>query len=265
MKSLEEITSKYDIRMKLSCCTHYNSSEYQLGYLIFPVFKAAKCKNCGAIQLICNPFLQKIFKIFFAPFWNKEMKEDEGYCIDTEALTNNQCFIIDGDSEETIRDFLLICKGISPNKGSVNSVYVFSTDEIIQLISSVCGWRGKLDENFKNFYKDLSPVLNNTPWGNTSLQMIKAKMSEIHNGIILIKINEKDDIKEYANYFNAKTVVIANDDKIYDSYDIIVNNAQSLSDLKCQAEIFMLEAMSNKINLMEGKETSGKFAPVFYI
>jgi len=52
------------------CCTHYHSDTYSDGHVILPAFKVKMCDNCGEVHLVCNDFLQAIFEIFLAPFWN---------------------------------------------------------------------------------------------------------------------------------------------------------------------------------------------------
>lgn len=52
------------------CCTHYNTSVYTLGYVMYKPFKVAYCENCGELHLICNNFLSFLFEHIFSHFWD---------------------------------------------------------------------------------------------------------------------------------------------------------------------------------------------------
>jgi hypothetical protein len=52
------------------CCTHYKTSVYSLGYVLFKPFKIAYCENCGEVHLICNNFLSFLFEHVFSYFWD---------------------------------------------------------------------------------------------------------------------------------------------------------------------------------------------------
>ena len=53
-----------------SCCTHYKTNEYELGYAMYKPFKVLYCKNCETTHLICNKFLAFIFNHFLSYFWD---------------------------------------------------------------------------------------------------------------------------------------------------------------------------------------------------
>jgi len=52
------------------CCTHYDSSDYSVGYVMLPIFKVKICENCGDVTMICNSILQRVFALLFLPFWH---------------------------------------------------------------------------------------------------------------------------------------------------------------------------------------------------
>lgn len=59
--------------MNYDCCTHYNSKDYDYGYVQLKCFKIAVCRNCGETQLTCNPLLAFIWEVVFSHFWNGEV------------------------------------------------------------------------------------------------------------------------------------------------------------------------------------------------
>jgi len=60
------------------CC---NEPSYKRAYIVFKIFKAKYCVNCGEVTMDCSPVLEWIFMHIFAHFWfgtvtvtNKEVK-----------------------------------------------------------------------------------------------------------------------------------------------------------------------------------------------
>lgn len=59
----------------IGCCTHYQGTfEYILAYSMLKCFKFVVCKDCNTAYFIGSKFKFNIFNIFFAPFWNGNMK-----------------------------------------------------------------------------------------------------------------------------------------------------------------------------------------------
>ena len=40
------------------------------GWAILPCFKVKMIEGTEGAELLCSPFLEKMFALFFAPFWN---------------------------------------------------------------------------------------------------------------------------------------------------------------------------------------------------
>lgn len=48
------------------CC---NNPKYKKAYIVFPIFKAKYCTNCGEVISTMNPIVGWIFEHFFIHIW----------------------------------------------------------------------------------------------------------------------------------------------------------------------------------------------------
>lgn len=252
-KSIKEILGKINVRINPSCCTHFSSWDYEIGYVIFPVFKAAKCCNCGDIQLICNKFWIKIFKIFFQPLWNGELHTYDGYTLNLKDAISNQVFIINGPPQVGKDTFVKFCQAISP------FVQNFSTSSLTKIICAACGWDGEKTPETRKFLSDLKDLLTKSPWGNIPFNKLKEDIDKMMGQIIFIHVREPEEIDLYKKTFDAKTILVDDgkarpeasnhaDADVYNyNYDIVIENKGTLSDLRQKAEDFLAEVMAEKI------------------
>lgn len=73
--------NKYDEIM--SCCTHYETTDYCKGYIMNKHIKIVQCQNCGEVHLVANWFWSFLFTHFLRFFW------DGGVYIEIPAKEDN--------------------------------------------------------------------------------------------------------------------------------------------------------------------------------
>lgn len=52
------------------CCTHYQTDEYDDGYVMFPFFPVKVCRNCGEVIAKFGPVRNFLFDYIFSLFWD---------------------------------------------------------------------------------------------------------------------------------------------------------------------------------------------------
>ena len=52
------------------CCTHYQTDEYDDGYVMFPFFPVKVCRNCGEAIAKFGPVRNFLFDYIFSLFWD---------------------------------------------------------------------------------------------------------------------------------------------------------------------------------------------------
>lgn len=63
-------------KVKNCCYAYTGASLFRRGYVMHKCFSVAVCMECGDVQFTCAWPLRVIFRLFFAPFWDKTVKTD---------------------------------------------------------------------------------------------------------------------------------------------------------------------------------------------
>lgn len=53
-----------------NCCTHYQTDEYDNGYVMFSFFPVKVCRNCGEVIAKFGPVRNFLFDYIFSLFWD---------------------------------------------------------------------------------------------------------------------------------------------------------------------------------------------------
>lgn len=128
----------------------------------------------------------------------------------------------------------------------------YSSIDKVKDIAKLCGWDGKKTEKDRKFLSDLKMLT--TEYSNMPFKSIEEKVSEflkddIHQ-ILLIDIREPKEIERAKKFFNAKTLLIKNDNvkqvdsnfgdaHVFDyTYDYTIENNGTLEEFKSTVENF---------------------------
>ena len=122
----------------------------------------------------------------------------------------------------------------------------YSSIDKVKDIARLCGWNGVKTEKDRKFLSDLK--LLTTEYSNMAFESIKSKVDDFLNddkySIMLIDIREPSEIDKAKKEFNAKTILIENNNiKFINSnasdanvfnyvYDFIVQNNGTLEDFR---------------------------------
>lgn len=149
-----------------------------------------------------------------------------------------------GVGKDTFISLLNSVAGISMNICNV------STIDPVKSIAHNIGWDGKKDEKSRKFLSDLKDLLtefNDYPFEQTKWTM---EMLDSDKTIFFVHVREPKDIDRFVKVFNAKTLLIKNDnvplitsnhaDKEAENYnyDYIIDNSTSIENLKRYTEVF---------------------------
>lgn len=226
-----------------NCCTHYQNFEYKLGHIMLPCFKVVVCQNCNETQLICNKYLQKIFGLFFAPFWNGKIWIDEN-C--KPLNLTNKVILINGSGSWGKDTFVECCKEIE-----TTNIFNLSTVDFVKKIATLCGWDGTKSEKNRKFLSDLKDLLEE--WNDVPNTIINNNISYIFGSIIFIHVREPKNLTQLKAKYNATTVLINNpnieqitsnhaDAEVMNyNYDYIIDNDGTIENLKEKAKWFINE------------------------
>ena len=156
-------------------------------------------------------------------------------------MTNilKQIFIINGMARCGKDTFAQILNEIIPT-------LKYSSIDKVKDIARLCGWNGVKTEKDRKFLSDLK--LLTTEYSNMAFESIKSKVDDFLNddkySIMLIDIREPSEIDKAKKEFNAKTILIENNNiKFINSnasdanvfnyvYDFIVQNNGTLEDFR---------------------------------
>lgn len=58
------------MEINYDCCTHYQTDEYDDGYVMFPFFPVKVCRNCGEVIAKFGPVRNFLFDYIFSLFWD---------------------------------------------------------------------------------------------------------------------------------------------------------------------------------------------------
>jgi dephospho-CoA kinase len=128
----------------------------------------------------------------------------------------------------------------------------YSSIDKVKDIAKLCGWDGKKTEKDRKFLSDLKMLT--TEYSNMPFKSIEEKVSEflkddLHQ-ILLIDIREPKEIDKVKKFFNAKTLLIKNDNvkqvnsnfgdaNVFNyTYDYTIENNGTLEEFKSTVENF---------------------------
>lgn len=135
--------------------------------------------------------------------------------------------------------------------------FEISSVDIIKEVATLLGWKGLKTQEDRKFLSDLKSLADN--YSDHSYTYIYEKVSKISKDnfgkkcVVFVYIREPNNIQRVVDYFGAKTILIENkninnnfnncSDASVDeySYDIIIENNGTLSQLKEMAKKFYHE------------------------
>ena len=134
----------------------------------------------------------------------------------------------------------------------IPSAINFSSIDVIKRIARVIGWRGQKNERDRKFLSDLKQLCgeyNDLPF--KSMEQERKEFLDSDSPVLFLHIREPQEIQRATNAFNAKTILVKNDniesitsnmsDKNVNeyNYDIIIDNSGTLENLREKAKEFV--------------------------
>lgn len=138
----------------------------------------------------------------------------------------------------------------------------YSSIDYIKVIAKMCGWDGKKAEKDRKFLSDLKVLT--TQYNDLPFNMIKSKVEDFYEDkehyVMIIDIREPVEIERAKLAFNAKTILIENNNvDIIDSnmadanvfkydYDYIIPNNGTLEEFQNRVYGFIYSEIINKVS-----------------
>ncbi len=138
----------------------------------------------------------------------------------------------------------------------------YSSIDYIKVIAKMCGWDGKKTEKDRKFLSDLKVLT--TQYNDLPFNMIKSKVEDFYEDkehcVMIIDIREPVEIERAKLAFNAKTILIENNNiDIIDSnmadanvfkydYDYIIPNNGTLEEFQNKVYGFIYSEIINKVS-----------------
>lgn len=135
----------------------------------------------------------------------------------------------------------------------------YSSIDKVKEIAELCGWDGGKSEKDRKFLSDLKLLTSN--YSDMAFNSVKKEvnnfLSDNLHKVLLIDIREPDEIERAKNEFNAKTILIENnnidiinsnmaDSNVFDyAYDYIIENNETLDEFKENVMCFAKEVILN--------------------
>lgn len=135
----------------------------------------------------------------------------------------------------------------------------YSSIDKVKEIAKLCGWNDGKSEKDRKFLSDLKLLTSN--YSDMAFNSVKKEvnnfLSDNLHKVLLIDIREPDEIERAKNEFNAKTILIENnnidiinsnmaDSNVFDyAYDYIIENNETLDEFKENVMCFAKEVILN--------------------
>lgn len=165
-----------------------------------------------------------------------------------------EIIIINGTGGVGKDTFVELCKEYALKLPYMVNIYNYSTITPIKQIAYGIGWTGTKTEKDRKFLSDLKDLL--TQYNDYPYQCIKDIILDIKehktktDSIVFIHCREPNEIQRFVNDFNAKSLLIrrsqikpANNHADMEvenfNYDYIINNDDSIKELKNKAASFI--------------------------
>lgn len=159
---------------------------------------------------------------------------------------NKQIFITNGMARSGKDTFAMFLDELVP------TIKYSSIDEV-KNIARRCGWKGGKSEKDRKFLSDLKCLLsdyNDLPFKTLKTTVDMFHINNFYYEVLLIDIREPKEIERAKKEFNAKTILISNDNVkkitsneadagVFDyKYDYIIENNGTLEDFKMATKSF---------------------------
>ena len=137
----------------------------------------------------------------------------------------------------------------------------YSSIDKIKEIAKLCGWDGGKTEKDRKFLSDLK--LLTTEYSNMPFEAIRNKVDEFMSSkysVMLIDIREPEEIEKAKITFNAKTILIENnqvkfissnmaDANVFNyTYDYTIKNNGTLDEFRNEVYKFVLDNILSEVN-----------------
>lgn len=180
-------------------------------------------------------------------------------------MRNIYMYVVNGFGGVGKNTFVEYLFEINEDKLHFSSMPFFeiSSVDIIKEVAKSLGWKGLKTQEDRKFLSDLKNLADS--YSDHSYTYIYEEVSKISKDnfgkkcVVFVYIREPDNIQRVVDYFGAKTILVENeninnnfdnrsDTSVYEySYDFVIKNNGTFSQLKEMAKRFYHEEIENEI------------------